>query len=164
MTGGPLKPAFGESGAVLQLNKVFRRLFRAFAPSVPTRPPPAVSRCVVPKTDPLPIFRTFAESCRHRITMNVAKLLHKLRVISSVEIVGSLLPEMLFPTQAKCGLEWVTLSCFTRPPKIVTHDQAENEPARAHRALQRTADLRFSDARVVAYRHFNHAVSRDGAF
>ncbi len=33
--------------------------------------------------------------------MNIAQLFHKLRVISNIEIVISLLPEMLFPTQAK---------------------------------------------------------------
>src|SRR5258708_12017191 len=40
--------------------------------------------------------------------MNIAQLLHKLRVISNVEIVVPLLPEMLFPTRAKSGLEWAT--------------------------------------------------------
>ena len=40
--------------------------------------------------------------------MNVVQLLYKLRVISNVEIEVSLLPEMLFPTQAKSGLEWAT--------------------------------------------------------
>jgi hypothetical protein len=40
--------------------------------------------------------------------MNIAQRFHKLRIISDVEIVVSLLPEMLFPTQAKGGLEWAT--------------------------------------------------------
>jgi hypothetical protein len=40
--------------------------------------------------------------------MDIAQLLHELRVISNVEIVVSLLPEMMFPTQAKSGLEWTT--------------------------------------------------------
>jgi hypothetical protein len=40
--------------------------------------------------------------------MNIAQLLHKLRVISNVEIVVPLLPEMLggWPTQARFWLEW----------------------------------------------------------
>jgi len=40
--------------------------------------------------------------------MDIAQLLHELRVIANVEIVVSLLPEMLFPTQANTGLEWAT--------------------------------------------------------
>jgi hypothetical protein len=40
--------------------------------------------------------------------MDIAQLLHKLRVIANVEIVVPLLPEMLFPTQAKTRLEWAT--------------------------------------------------------
>src|SRR5579871_228323 len=50
------------------------------------------------------------------------------------------------------------------PPEIILHDQAENEPRRSHCPLQRAADLGFSDAWVVAYRDFNHAVSSQGAF
>ena len=34
----------------------------------------------------------------------------------------------------------------------------------ADRALQRTADLRFSNTRVVAHRDFNHAESSQHAF
>src|SRR5947209_10045787 len=49
-------------------------------------------------------------------------------------------------------------------PEIIAHYQAENEPGGADRALQRTADLRFSDTRVVAHRNFNHAESGEGAF
>src|SRR6266566_1539786 len=49
-------------------------------------------------------------------------------------------------------------------PEIIAHDQAENEPSGADRALQRTADLRFSDTRVVAHRNLNHAESSEGAF
>ena len=49
-------------------------------------------------------------------------------------------------------------------PEIIAHYQAENEPSGADRALQRTADLRFSDTRVVADRDFNHAESSEGAF
>src|SRR5579859_2463098 len=48
--------------------------------------------------------------------------------------------------------------------EIITHDKAENEPSGAYRALQRTADLRFSDTRVIAHRDFNHAEARQGAF
>src|SRR5713101_4698985 len=39
-TGGPLKPGFGLSGAVRQLDKVFPPLVRVFAPSIPTRSRP----------------------------------------------------------------------------------------------------------------------------
>ena len=49
-------------------------------------------------------------------------------------------------------------------PEIISHYQAENEPGSADRALQCTADLRFSDTRVVAHRDFNHAESSQGAF
>jgi len=49
-------------------------------------------------------------------------------------------------------------------PKIIAHYQAENEPGGADRALQRTADLRFSDTRVVAHRDFKHAESSQGPF
>src|SRR5258708_1944199 len=53
------------------------------------------------KTAPLPVLRTFAQPRVHRISMNVAQLLHKLRIISNVEIVVPLLPEMLrFANQA----------------------------------------------------------------
>src|SRR6266571_3907157 len=48
--------------------------------------------------------------------------------------------------------------------EIIAHYQAEDEPSGADRALQRTADLRFSDTRVVAHRDFNHAESSEGAF
>jgi|GEM_PF-4163622 len=40
--------------------------------------------------------------------MNIAQLLHKLRVVANVEILVLLLPEMLFTTQAKTWLEWAT--------------------------------------------------------
>src|SRR5438132_7535170 len=49
-------------------------------------------------------------------------------------------------------------------PEIIAHYQAENEPSGADRALQRTADLRSSDTRVVAHRDFNQAESSQGAF
>src|SRR5439155_14070116 len=53
--------------------------------------------CVVAKTAPLPVLGTLAQPSLHRIAMNIAQLFHKLRVISNVEIVVPLLPEMLFP-------------------------------------------------------------------
>jgi hypothetical protein len=40
--------------------------------------------------------------------MNVTQLFDKLRVISNVEIVVSLLPASNIATQAKSGLEWAT--------------------------------------------------------
>src|SRR6516225_9629428 len=49
-------------------------------------------------------------------------------------------------------------------PKMIAQYKAENKPGGADRALQRPADLRFSDTRVVADRHFNYAESRQGAF
>ena len=48
--------------------------------------------------------------------------------------------------------------------EIIAQNQAENEPSRADRAFQRTANLRFSDTRVVAHRDFNYAESGKGAF
>jgi hypothetical protein len=51
--GGPFKPGFGLSGAVLPLDKVFQPRARVFAPSIPTRSlrvlqcrVPHVSRCL----------------------------------------------------------------------------------------------------------------------
>ena len=41
--------------------------------------------------------------------MDVTQLLDKLLVIADVEIVVTLLPEMLSPTQANTGLEWATV-------------------------------------------------------
>src|SRR6266496_4248031 len=63
---------------------------------------------MVAKTAPLPVLRALAQPSLRRISMNIAQLLHKLWVIPNVEIVVPLLPEMLFPTQAKIGLEWAT--------------------------------------------------------
>src|SRR5207245_6400955 len=60
-----------------------------------------------------------------------------------------------------CFFSWHSGSSM---PEIIAHYQAENEPSGADRALQRTADLRFSDTRVVAHRDFNHAESSQGAF
>src|SRR5882724_288794 len=57
--------------------------------------PSLTAGCVVAKTAPLPVLRTFAQPARDWIAMNVAQLFHKLRVISNVEIVVPLLPEML---------------------------------------------------------------------
>ena len=47
------------------------------------------------KTAPLPVLRTFAQARLDRISMNIAQLFHNLRVISNVEIVVPLLPEVL---------------------------------------------------------------------
>src|SRR5207248_10588463 len=44
------------------------------------------------------------------------------------------------------------------------HDYAQDEPSSPNRALQRTADLRFSDTRVVAHWDFNHAETSQRAF
>ena|SRR5204863_1757795 len=41
--GGPLKPDFGLSAAVLLLDKVFPHLVRVFVPSIPTRSRPDFS-------------------------------------------------------------------------------------------------------------------------
>src|SRR5438132_12785576 len=57
--------------------------------------PSLTAGCVVAKTAPLPVLRTFAQPSLHRIAMNIAKLFYKLLVISNVEIVVPLLPEML---------------------------------------------------------------------
>jgi hypothetical protein len=51
--------------------------------------------CVMQKTAPLPIFRPLAQSSSHRILMNVVQLFHELLIIANIEIVVSLLPEML---------------------------------------------------------------------
>ena len=48
-------------------------------------------------------------------------------------------------------------------PEIIAHDQAENEPAGSDCTLQRPADFRFANTRVVAHRNFSHAVSGQGA-
>src|SRR5690349_15171216 len=59
----------------------------------------------------------------------------------------------------------VDLACpDSSTPEIIPHDQAKNEPTGTDRPLQRTADFRFSDTRVVAHRNFNHAVSGQDAF
>jgi hypothetical protein len=65
----------------------------------------------VAKAAPLPVLRAFTQPGLYRIAMNIAQLFHKLRVISNIEIVISLLPEMLIPTQAKTGLEGATYVC-----------------------------------------------------
>src|ERR1700735_4455071 len=48
-------------------------------------------------------------------------------------------------------------------PKRITYYQKEDEPCRSHGAPQRTANLRFSNARIIADRHFNDAESRQRA-
>ncbi|SRR5216684_6854951 len=59
--------------------------------------------CVVAKTVPFPVFGAQAQTGPDRIPMNIAELFHKLWVVSSVEIVIALSPEV-FPTQATVGL------------------------------------------------------------
>src|SRR4029077_615861 len=49
-------------------------------------------------------------------------------------------------------------------PEIIAYYQAENEPTGADRSLQRTADLRFPNTRIVAHGDFNHAESGQRAF
>src|SRR5277367_1931056 len=50
------------------------------------------------------------------------------------------------------------------PPEIIARDQAEDEPGGSECSLQRTADFRFADARVVAHGDFNDSVSGQCAF
>jgi hypothetical protein len=89
-TGGPFNPDFGLSGTGLELHRTFPLLVRVFARSIPVRSRP------VPRS----------------VAMNIAQLFRKLRVIANVETVVSLLPEMLFPTQANTGLEWIPADSF----------------------------------------------------
>src|SRR3954463_1537153 len=49
-------------------------------------------------------------------------------------------------------------------PEIIAHNQAENAPTSTERTLQRAADFRFSDTRVVAHRDFDDAKSSQSAF
>src|SRR6185369_4255067 len=108
MTGGPFKPAFGLSGAFLQLDKVFLLSVRVFVPSISDSISSRSSAsCAVTEAAPFPILRTFTQPGLHRVPVDVAQLFHNLRVIPNVEIVVALLPEMIgYPTQAKSGLEW----------------------------------------------------------
>ena len=76
--------------------------------------------------------------------MNIAQLFHKLRVISNIEIVISLLPEMLLPTQAKTGHEWATYVCNQTPRYSLLQ------------RLQRIGQcipLRFAEQQVHMLRH-----------
>src|ERR1700687_567897 len=68
-----------------------------------------------------------------------------------------------FIKSLKANLRWAWCPASSTP-EIIAHDQAVNEPSSPDRALQRTADLRLSDTRVVAHRDFNNAVSAQGAF
>jgi hypothetical protein len=68
--------------------------------------------CVVAKAAPLPVLRAFTQPVLYRIAMNVAQHFHKPRVITNIEIVISPLPEMLFPNQAKRGLEWPPTNAY----------------------------------------------------
>src|SRR5215831_7666610 len=47
--------------------------------------------------------------------------------------------------------------------KIIAHDAAQNEPRSSQRALDRTADFRFPDARMIAHGNLNDAESGQGA-
>src|SRR5581483_969737 len=49
-------------------------------------------------------------------------------------------------------------------PEIIAHYQAEDEPPGTDRPLQRTADLRLSDTRVIAHWDFNHAEASQSTF
>jgi hypothetical protein len=49
----------------------------------------------VTKTAPRPVLETLTQAALHRIAMNLAKLFHEVRVISNIDIVVPLLPEML---------------------------------------------------------------------
>src|SRR5260221_618448 len=109
MTSGPFKPSFGLSGGVDSWTECSRRSF-AFSrrPLRLNLDPSLTASRVVAKTAPLPVLRTLAQPSSHPIAMNVAQLLHKLRIISNIEIVMPLLPEMLgCPIQACFWLEWV---------------------------------------------------------
>src|SRR5579862_4411788 len=66
-------------------------------------------------------------------------------------------------TKIDIGLVWPRFP-RTAMPKIISHDQAENEPTGSDRALQDATDLRLSDTRIVADWDFNHAVSSQRAF
>ncbi len=109
--GGPFKPSFGLSGAVLPLDKVFPPRVRVFGPSILTRSPPVADsrlrsgeNCSTPSppdvrtTQPSPASTPASQKRARwgpRIAMNIAQLLRKLRIIANVEIVIPLLPEML---------------------------------------------------------------------
>ena len=98
-TGGPLKLAFGLSGAVRPLDHVFPPLVCVFVPSilnrsrpVPRGPLRSGENC---STASPPDVRTIP--ALDRIAMNIAQLLHKLRTIANVEIVVPLLPKNAVP-------------------------------------------------------------------
>src|SRR5260370_4145583 len=103
-------PVLAWSGAVLPLDKVFPPLVRVFVPSihsistVPRRRLRSGENCSTPippdvrTTQPSPASTPASQKRARwgpRIAMNIAQLFHKLRVISNVEIVVPLLPEML---------------------------------------------------------------------
>ena len=86
--------------------------------------------------------------------MDVTEFLHKLAIVADVEIVITLLPEMLgnVPTQAKRRLEWAT--------RLGTHDQAPR-----HALLQRLESigehtaLGFAEQQVNMLGHHHIAVN-----
>src|SRR6267142_7207909 len=49
-------------------------------------------------------------------------------------------------------------------PKIISHDQGEDEPCRSQSPPQRTANLRFPNARIITHRHLNDTESRERPF
>jgi hypothetical protein len=87
--------------------------------------------------------------------MNIAQLLHELRVISNVEIVGPLLPEMLFPTQAKSGLEWAT----RRPPVNTCVIRCPTKKPSFHEELPVVVTRKIYEANVLFGVAVNSAAS-----
>ena len=49
-------------------------------------------------------------------------------------------------------------------PKIIAHYQGKDEPCRSDCAPQRTANLRFPNARIIAHRHLDDAESTERTF
>src|ERR1700687_1759008 len=89
-------PGLAEGGRFYSWTKSSRYSFAfSYCPFRLDLHPPLKAGCVVAKSAPLPILRTFAQPSVYRIAMNVTQLFHKLGVISNVEIVVPLLPEML---------------------------------------------------------------------
>jgi|SRR5579859_2152742 len=53
------------------------------------------ARCVMEKAAAWPVLGAFAQSLLHRVRMNVVELFYKPRMIANVEVVITLLPEMV---------------------------------------------------------------------
>lgn len=78
------------------MNKAFPQCVHVFLPSNRIRSPRILRRPgIVKETAPLPVFRVFAQSTLHRVAMNIPEHLHELAMIPDVEIIVSLLPEVL---------------------------------------------------------------------